>query len=389
FVFDGGRVVTEETQEDTIHYITANRRLIASDSEKAKTYYHYASDELGSITHVADEEGNVLNRYEYDAFGNMAKCEENIHNRFRYCGEQYDAVTQQYYLRARFYNPVIGRFIQEDIYHGDGLNLYTYCQNNPVYYIDPSGHAVRAAAEQNYINRGVEAMNNHIDEAVDAMSGQVYGDSPTGPVPTDPTPNPSYLDSIEDFYNGIYEQQYDFDNTNMQYESYLNDLSQVYVTENYTGGESGSNSDLTIMSRNSGKGNPGAIMHFDVELNNRQSRLLSQLDGYDSSVIVRKGDVNLKDLAALTAKTGDEFAMFTRGSQRLIIRGGPTNVNIDAQRAQALYNVGYRWSGHTHPGTGFNVKMPSSGDVFILEQFNQSQSVIYDSNGQFNIFGGE
>lgn len=151
--------------------------------------------------------------------------------------------------------------------------------------------------------------------------------------------------------------------------------------------QSGSDSDLTIMSRKSRKGYPGAIMHFDVD--NRQSRLLSQLDGYDSSVIVRKGDVNLKDLAALTAKTGDEFAMFTRGSQRLIIRGGPTNVNIDAQQAQALYNVGYRWSGHTHPGTGFNVKMPSSGDEFILEQFNQSQSVIYDSNGQFNIFGGE
>lgn len=44
------------------------------------------------------------------------------------------------YLRARFYNPVIGRFIQEDTYYGDGLNLYAYCHNNPVGYVDPSGH---------------------------------------------------------------------------------------------------------------------------------------------------------------------------------------------------------------------------------------------------------
>ncbi len=43
-------------------------------------------------------------------------------------------------MRARFYNPVIGRFTQEDVYRGDGLNLYAYCGNNPVRYYDPSGY---------------------------------------------------------------------------------------------------------------------------------------------------------------------------------------------------------------------------------------------------------
>ena len=66
--------------------------------------------------------------------------EETIENRFGFTGEQYDPVAGMYYLRARFYNPVIGRFIQEDTYYGDGLNLYTYCHNNPVRYVDPSGH---------------------------------------------------------------------------------------------------------------------------------------------------------------------------------------------------------------------------------------------------------
>ena len=51
-----------------------------------------------------------------------------------------DPVTKQHYLRARFYNLVIGRFTQEDTYYGDGLNLYQYCQANPVGYVDPSGH---------------------------------------------------------------------------------------------------------------------------------------------------------------------------------------------------------------------------------------------------------
>ncbi|MCM1267515.1 MAG: RHS repeat-associated core domain-containing protein [Bacteroidales bacterium] len=48
-------------------------------------------------------------------------------------------ITGQYYLKERYYNPVVGRFLQEDTYRGDGLNLYAYCANNPVLYYDPSG----------------------------------------------------------------------------------------------------------------------------------------------------------------------------------------------------------------------------------------------------------
>ena len=72
--------------------------------------------------------------------GNLVVCEETVGNRFKFNGQQYTLVTQQYYLRARYYNPVIGRFTQEDTYRGDGLNLYAYCKNNPVVYYDPSGH---------------------------------------------------------------------------------------------------------------------------------------------------------------------------------------------------------------------------------------------------------
>ena len=139
FIFDGDRVVSEKDDENTIRYIRGYE-LISSDSEKARTYYHYACDEMGSITHVTDEAGSILNRYEYDAFGDCTYKDETVANRFGFAGEQYDPVAGMYYLRARFYNPVIGRFIQEDTYYGDGLNLYAYCHNNPVGYVDPSGH---------------------------------------------------------------------------------------------------------------------------------------------------------------------------------------------------------------------------------------------------------
>ena len=154
FIFRGEEIITEETAEGMIRYIRTHE-LLASDAESARNYYHYASDEMGSITHVTAGE-EILNRYEYDAWGVPEVCKEQTENRFLYNGQQYDAVTGQYYLRARFYNPVIGRFTQEDTYRGDGLNLYTYCQNNPVYYVDPSGHICENRANEimNKLGRG-------------------------------------------------------------------------------------------------------------------------------------------------------------------------------------------------------------------------------------------
>jgi len=66
-------------------------------------------------------------------------------NPFRYCGEYWDKETATYYLRARYYNPVTGRFITEDSFAGYkddplSLNRYTYCSNNPILFVDPSGN---------------------------------------------------------------------------------------------------------------------------------------------------------------------------------------------------------------------------------------------------------
>lgn len=103
-------------------------------------YHAYHQDEQGSTVYITGQGRKTENFYQYDAFGNLLEKREDISNRILYTGQQYDQETGQYYLRARYYNPVVGRFLQEDTYRGDGLNLYAYCANNPVVYYDPSGY---------------------------------------------------------------------------------------------------------------------------------------------------------------------------------------------------------------------------------------------------------
>ena len=147
--------------------------------------------------------------------------------------------------------------------------------------------------------------------------------------------------------------------------------------------------DSPIEQRNTGRGKPGAILHYDVSLNNRQQILLDRMPEYDSRILVPKKSVGMVDLAALTAKTGDEFSMFTKGAERLIVRGDYVHVNITQREASKLAQDGYRWSGHTHPGTDYNCLGASDGDYQILKCFKQGSSAIYNSLGKHLQFSKE
>ncbi len=162
FIYSGRDAVCEEREENgSIRYIREHGRLAASDCEQARTYYHYACDSLGSVLYMLagneyaspENGGNLQERilcsYTYDAFGRTLSAAEQAENRCRFTGEQYDAITGQYYLRARYYRPETGRFTQMDTYHGDGGNLYVYTGNNPVRYVDPSGHEKSEKCENN------------------------------------------------------------------------------------------------------------------------------------------------------------------------------------------------------------------------------------------------
>ena len=121
----------------------SEREIQKSPNQKISEDYHfYHQNEHGDMEYITGSDSKVRNAYTYDAFGNIRTSSELIQNRYTYNGEQYDSTTSQYYLRARYYNPLVGRFTQEDVYRGDGLNLYAYCGNNPVMYVDPSGYSL-------------------------------------------------------------------------------------------------------------------------------------------------------------------------------------------------------------------------------------------------------
>ena len=144
-------------------------------------FYACHQDEQGSTIYITGRDEAVENCYVYDAFGNSMEKKEGIQNRIQYTGQQYDQETGQYYLRARYYNPAIGRFTQEDTYRGDGLNLYAYCKNNPVVYYDPSGHdqLVNPSNGTEMTNTAGVENRNLVNSSADAKisSGQSSGKS--------------------------------------------------------------------------------------------------------------------------------------------------------------------------------------------------------------------
>ena len=128
--------------------------------------YAYQKDVQGSTRAVTDTDGKCVGWYEYSDFGETTIHEEQagFENVLCYTGGVYDESSGLYYLNARYYNPEMGRFISRDTYEGkneepSSLHLYLYCANDPVNYVDPSGHdAIALGASYYAVTAGVAAV---------------------------------------------------------------------------------------------------------------------------------------------------------------------------------------------------------------------------------------
>ncbi len=163
YFYDGNNNLTSLKRGDTqlvFYYDTEGQpESVAHYTNYVATRYYYVKNLQGDIVKIVSDHGTVIANYEYDAYGKLLSITNStgaeitsetsiaLLNPFRYRGYVYDDETGFYYLRSRYYDPEIGRFINPDdtaFLGANGkivdYNLFSYCGNNPVNNIDLCGN---------------------------------------------------------------------------------------------------------------------------------------------------------------------------------------------------------------------------------------------------------
>ena len=149
---DNGSNISNSVSTITYNYgINGIIGFTLNSNNQSKDYY-YIKNIFNDVIEIIDEEYNVYAKYSYDIFGkcNVIINVDNIANinPIRYRSYYYDNETELYYLNTRYYDPDTMRFISSDsVEYKDydtlgGLNLFVYCNNNPVMNVDPDGNVV-------------------------------------------------------------------------------------------------------------------------------------------------------------------------------------------------------------------------------------------------------
>lgn len=155
-----------------IKYILAGGQRIAKVAAANKYYYH--KDHLGSSTIITDQTGSIVESTEYMPFGEQRTHTGATISDYKYTGQEFDPETGLYNYNARLYDPIIGRFITADTIvprfsDPQALNRYAYCLNNPIIYIDPSGH-FNLLKE---ISRPFKQVGNEIEHTLDKYGSTI------------------------------------------------------------------------------------------------------------------------------------------------------------------------------------------------------------------------
>ena len=199
----GGSVLSEKKNGVWQHYLYDGSGQLMAIRYKGADYY-YIRDSLMTITGLVDANGTAVVNYKYDSWGKLISITGSMadtlgkDNPYRYKGYYYDEETGMYYLKSRYYQPEICRFISADVYiatelNMNGSNMYSYCKNNPVMLMDSDGDfalpiaAMIVGAAINVVTTGIAAcvvgQDYTVKDAVlAAVTGAVGASGPAGPL---------------------------------------------------------------------------------------------------------------------------------------------------------------------------------------------------------------
>jgi RHS repeat-associated protein len=140
YLSDGNNVVQEQSPTGNTNLFTGlNTDEIFSRNDGVSTMY-FLRDAMGSTIALTDASGNLSTQYTYEPFGKASASGPASSNEFQWLGRENDP-TGLTYLRARYYNPTLQRFMSQDPLRSGGgdVNLFAYAHNNPTTFSDPSG----------------------------------------------------------------------------------------------------------------------------------------------------------------------------------------------------------------------------------------------------------
>lgn len=154
YIWNGEKLVSQSDGTDTLYFFYNDSEYApAGFVYNGTNIYFYTKNLQGDVTGIVNANGAVVTSYIYDSWGNVLSVTGTLAstigaaNPIRYRGYCYDTETGLYYLQSRYYNPEWDRFVNADdvAYLGAsgtvlGNNIFSYCENNPVNYSDPSGH---------------------------------------------------------------------------------------------------------------------------------------------------------------------------------------------------------------------------------------------------------
>nr|MBQ4456364.1 peptidoglycan-binding protein [Clostridia bacterium] len=147
YTLHGKNIVHMTQGSDSLHffYDAQNRPVIVEWNNGVTTAkYAYIQNLQGDIVGIVDSNGTEVVKYTYDAWGRVLSTTGSLASTlgtvqpFRYRGYVYDVETGLYYLRDRYYNPFLQRFVNADVLIKG--NLYGYCGGNPIAFYDPNGN---------------------------------------------------------------------------------------------------------------------------------------------------------------------------------------------------------------------------------------------------------